>query len=448
MLFEYIEPQPSDQVLKHIWQRNAGNLVIVVIDDELHYAAPDIEISISTRNEQLFLHRFRQEALKWPDTQAIGFFPLPSDIHVADEVLALIEKWLGEFVNLDSRLCFLVDIISETSGEPNILTAPHIKGMLVQKYDRAHIRYMTRGGAFDLDLTNDDFLKSEEYNHFENHGQLSPKLLSFFGKGKLHEDKRIDDAIHFYAKPWEAGLLDCTHPNSPGWCHNCLEDQNSEQVKALADWLKRADCSISPEDLIDGSSDGDGPESAKSLMIWKRNNDRNDLWDSPPWRSRDRRSVRGKVLNAVLSMLNIQLIDPIPSEESIIPPCVPCFPFFVSLRSFLWHLQDLNKRPVEKVCFFKLGEMPQVNIFRLVLQQEDKEAPYRLAKRLFGMWMPNGEDPGVSTRSLINLVHCRTDGLTGGKSGDYMSLFKEGTELPVVALETALSQINLIWSVK
>ena len=432
MEFTYIGGTDLEKtdVYRHVWQRVRGNLVIVVIDDELVYADPEIEDITGLRDDQAFLPMLRDRTRELLDTKAIGFFPLAADRDGTKKVLNHIKGWIDEISTYDTRVCFLVDAVHGEGGGANTTAARYIKEVLPDNY---HMRYVTRGGVGgEISLSDEDFSKAVEYLYFnENDEACSPKLMSFLGIG-LHKDEIINDAIQFYAKAWK------TSWQPKGWVHDYLEGRNrhSLHLQALADWLGD---SVSIDDLV--SNNTDQTESAKSLMIWHEA----DLWEeeNPPWRARDRRSIKGKVLNAVLKKLGIPLskTNPILDEGLITMPCVPCFPFLVSLRGFLWRCEEEEEEiSVSELCFFQLGEKPQVNVFRLVLPLRN---PVMLAKKFFGI----GEKrAGAFTNSLRDLTCCRTDGLMG--HGDYMPLFTNGTESPVVAVEIAPGQINLIWSVR
>ena len=174
------------------------------------------------------------------------------------------------------------------------------------------------------------------------------------------------------------------------WHHDRFEETDSDQLRALAAWLGD---SVSIDDLYESPDKG---ESAKSLMIWKGE----DLWEDPPWRVNDRRPIQGKVLNAVLEKLEIPLT--VPKEGAITMPCVPCFPFLVSLRNFFWRCKK-EAVEVSGIDFFKRGENPQVNILRLMLK--DDQVSHALAERFFGMRKPGTREPGALTRSLMDLTH-------------------------------------------
>ncbi|MCY4553715.1 MAG: hypothetical protein OXC79_08570, partial [Candidatus Poribacteria bacterium] len=417
MLFEYnkIEIELEDQKRSsHVWSRDSGDLVIVVIDDEYNAAKrspsavpPDIKA----------LPLLCETVRKLSETRAIGFFPLAQDEKGADKVLDHIQKWLEDFGE-SIKVRFLVDIVG--LGGTEIACLHTVEKLTKLSYSRNQIAYFTRAGGTKLRHTDTDFVKAAEVISMEA-GELSSKLRSFLGIDYYHTDKTINDAIQFYGKAWE------TNWNPQGWAHDYLEGKyrNHLHLQALAEWLGD---SVSIDDLVSNETDDDlvsnetdQTESAKSLMIWHKK----DLWEkeNPPWRARDRRRIKGKVLNAVLRKLGIPLSEthPIPDEGLITMPCVPCFPFLVSLRGFLWRCEG-EKISVREMCFFQLGENPQVNVFRLVLQLKN---PVMLAKKFFGI---GEERAGAFTNSLRDLTRCKTDGLTG--HGDYIPLFGNGTESP------------------
>ena len=408
-----------------VWCRNLGDLIIVVIDDNHHRVDNGDPESLDHDEGPLSL--LLDQACKWPDTRAIGFFLLPPSPEDSDTILECIQNWL-EGVGTSDRVYFLVDALYGSPGAQDFQTANRLMERLVKLYpDRA--AYFTQAGvgrALERKLVKGPkrFRKGDQVE------QLSQGLMSFFGKG-WHKDRFINDAIQFYAKAWEPNW----HPQ--GWAHDYLEGKNrdSPHLQALTEWLGD---SVSIDDLV--SNNTDQTESAKSLMIWHEG----DLWgkENPPWKARGRRSIKGKVLNAVLENLGIPLskTNGISDEGLITMPCVPCFPFLVSLQGFLWCCEEEeDKISVSELCFFQLGKKPQVNVFRLVLPLKE---PVMLAKKFFGI---GEERSGAFTNSLRNLTCCRTDGLMG--HGDYMPLFTNGTESPVVAVEIAPGQINLIWSV-
>ncbi|MCY3740528.1 MAG: hypothetical protein OXH00_05865 [Candidatus Poribacteria bacterium] len=431
MSFKYnkIEIELEDQKRSsHVWSRDSGDLVIVVIDDEYNTAKRP---SSSVPPDAKALPLLREMAHNISETRAIGFFPLAQDEKGANKVLDHIQKWLEDLDFDESvKVRFLIDIIG--LGETEV-ASPHTVGKLTElSYSRDQIAHFTRAGGNEVRHTVEDFVKGTEVLDMEFQKRFSPKFESFLGIDYYHTDKNINAAIQFYAKAWKSSW------QPKGWAHDYLEGRNrySPHLQALAEWLGD---SVSIDDLV--SNETDQTESAKSLMIWHEAN----LWEmeNPPWKARDRRRIKGKVLNAVLRKLGIPLSDtnPIPDEGLITMPCVPCFPLFVSLRGFLWRCEEEEEEiSVSELCFFQSGETPQVNVFRLVLPLRD---PLMLAKKFFGI---EEERAGAFTNSLRDLTYCRTDGLEG--HGDYMPLFTNGTESPVVAVEIAPKQINLIWSVR
>ena len=409
----------------HVWQRDplAGNRVIVVIDDECGVARQN---SKDVLDPQLsILPLLRETACQWQETRAIGFFRLMGTKDGADKVLKLVDEWLEDITDSNTQIYFLVDLLY---GQGIAVAANYTIEKLTTSYPEERIAYLTRAAAFATLLSGyKAFQKAQQAEYIIQHGKFRSDLMSFLGKGR-HEDGSINEAMRFYATPWDAGWKE------EGWEHDSLEEPNSHQLQALTEWLN-----VPVDELIFNRADK--TDSAKSLMIWHED----DLWEkeNPPWKARDRRRIKGKVLNAVLKKLAIPLASPIPDESSITMPCVPCFPFLVSLRSFLWRCQkEEDEIAVDKMCFFQLGEDPQVNIFRLVLPLKD---PFMLTKKFFGI---GEERAGAFTSALRDVPHCRTDKLMGEEGKDYISLFKDGTELPVVAVEIAPNQINFIWSVR
>ena len=401
----------------YVWHRDTGNLVIIVIDDECGVACKN---SDNLLDPQLaILPQLREVVCMWSETRAIGFFRLMDTTQDADEVLQLIHEWLKAITFSDTQVCFLVDFLY---GGTVSVASNHTIKELTCLYPQNPIAYLTRAGAsptVPLLPGYTVFQKAQHADYVLQHGKFRPDLMSFFGKGR-HEDTIIADAIEFYAKPWEENWTE------DGWHHDRLQETDSAQLRALAEWLGS---SISINELHKSPHEG---ESAKSLMIWKAE----DLWEEPPWEGGIRRSIQGNVLNAALEKFGMPFS--VPKEKAITMPCVPCFPFLVSLRNFLWFcVKEEDRADVEKIRFSNWGENPQVNMISLMLPLKNSA---RLAKKFFGI-----ERQGTFTNALIDVTHCRTDGLRS--DGDYMRLFSEGTELPVVAVEIVPNQINLIWSV-
>ena len=270
----------------YVWSRDLGTLVVVVIDD-LWDSCLDCWEEVPP--QQRIFPLLKEYAFTLPDTHSIGFFPLAEDEKGADKVLEYIQKWIKKIGTEDTRVYFLVDVMSGNPHNPEIAHR-RTKNKLEDLYKQPeHVRNLTIAGGIIKDLDPDkDFVKSVEAAYIRQNKKFSPKFMKFLGIS-LHKDDIINDAIQFYATPWEVVDNGCKDPDRSGWCHdclenNCLENKESLQLKALADWLGD---SISTCDLY--NQDG---ESAKSLMIWV--GDR--LWTDP-------RPMQGKVLNAVLKKL-------------------------------------------------------------------------------------------------------------------------------------------------
>ena len=439
----------------YVWSRNSddGDIVIVVIDDDCEQANENPE-DLDTR-VAMSLPLLRQCACNLQDVLAIGFFPLIGQQPGINEILDEIEKWLAKFPSSRPypQVYFLVDVYNRDRE----LAGTKMKEELKKIYDSEdRIEYFSQAGggqARNLDIK---FDKGTHATYMQDHQALHPDLLEFIGiTNDLHQDEIINDAIQFYAKPWEENW------DSNSWHHDWLQPRNSQLTKhleELASWLD-----VSGNDLVYNSSTK--TDSAKNLMIW----DDEKLWEGLPWMARDHRRIQGNVLNAVLKKFKIIEDNLFQDDESIIMPCVPCFPFLVSLKGFLWCCEE-EGTPVRKIQFFKLGEKPQANILRLILPLKDSAkhfvASFRGVKR-----------QGATVKSLTNLTYSRTDKLKGNET--YMQLFIKGADFPVVNVEIApyressdnrelgqiiphrdhspqeslsdnrkLGQINLIWSVK
>ena len=418
----------------YVWSRDSGNLVIVVIDDFW-------DNCLDCWNEVDVVHRIfpllKKYAFTLPDTHAIGFFPLAADDKGADNVLEYIQKWLKKIGTEDTiRVYFLVDVMSGNPHNPE-LAYQRTKDRLECLYKPEHVRNLTgSGGTSEILNPDEDFVKSVEVAYILTNKTFSAKLLSFLGIG-LHKDKFIDNAIQFYATPWEVVNNGCEHPDDSGWCHNCLEDKESYQLKTLADWL---DDSVSICDLYDWEHG----QSAKSLMIWVGEK----LWG-------DHRPIEGKVLKAAMKKLRIPL-----SEDPSIPvgpidmPCTPCLPFLISLKNFLWCCQNHKKPvPVKEICFFQDNEHCG---FRLILSQK-LENPDNLKEMYCRIKSENGKNPSEEhplVKSLVQLTYCITGGLPEDMGKDYMRLFTKGAEIKgtktsvVEVKEIAEDRIEVIWDVE
>lgn len=428
-----------------------GNLVIVVIDDE--YQTARRSPALLGNNLQMVFPLLRVAASKLPEIRAIGFFPLAKDKNGANVVLECIQNWIDTVKEDHTQVYFLLD---QYSSDGTDIASRHTVDCLTKtkKHPQQCIAALTTAG-FSGDFLSADrnFVKANVARYIRDspEAEFSPKLREFFGiEDKLHRDSIISETIQFYAKPWKEKW----DPNF--WCHNQL-NQKSKHLEELSEWLN-----VSIDDLVYNKSTN--TDSAKSLMIWKDK----ELWEDPPWMARDRRSIQGNVFNAVLKKFEIIGDNLFQDDESIIMPCVPCFPFLVTLKSFLWCCKE-EGTPVRKIQFFKLGESPQANILRLILPLKDSAKDFVASFRGLAR-------QGVTVKSLTNLTYCKTDKLEDNET--YMQLFK-GTDFPVVSVEIApywesrdnrglgqiipcqahspqelsddnreLGQINLIWSVK
>ena len=431
----------------YVWQRKTGNLVIVVIDDECGRVKGDRD-SLDTVESSLA--QLRYQSCRWSDTRAIGFFRLTETEKEAEEVLELIQKWLCCITTPDTRVYFLVDAVFGAIGGANVRASSYLVKNLVKKMtaldvkiNKDRIAYLTIAGhGAPLKSGYDIFEKGKHANYAKKYNKLHPDLMSFFGKGR-YEDEIVNEAILFYARAWEENWAE------EGWDHDWLEDARHDQLRALAKWLKVTH-------IINALSVKRG-ESAKSLMIWKGK----DLWEDPPWKVSDRRPIQGKVLNAVLKKLDIPLL--VPANDFITPPCVPCFPFLVSLRNFLYHCKEKEEAEVYKIHFRQQGKNPQISSLSLMLRLKD----FSSLEKKFSGW----KRKGAFANSLIDLTRCKTvkkGELSGwhqvkrvqtifadcwhwlirkSREEDYMRLFN-GTKYPVLKVEFYKERIDLIWHVE
>ena len=395
----------------YVWYRDSGNRVIVVIDDEWDWCRhPWSEVP----RRKIIYPLLKEGACALSDIQAIGFFPLAADKSDAHKVLEEIKKWLDGIKKREFRVYFLVDVISDHSRvinshlsefNPEIAYQSTIAWLEKNGYPLERIRNLTySGGDVEVLDPNTDFQKMPEALYIRDHcKKFSPRFMEFLGIG-LHKDEIIDNAIQFYAKAWNEDW------RPKGWDHNALEKECSDHSKALADWL-----GIDVNDLCNWE---DG-ESAKALMIWVG---RPDLWGS-------RRTIQGNVLKAAMKKLEIPLSETsFPDETLINMPCTPCFPFLVSLRSFLLRCEEKGA-PVKEIQFI---QNKKKCIFRLMMNldnPEEFENRFRETFREHGKKPPNEH---TFTRSLIYLVYCMTEGLPNDMGRDYIRLFTDGTENPVV----------------
>ena len=415
------------KIPNYVWEQDMeadiGNLVIVVIDDEWDWSEGD---PASLNPDEAVLAQLCYQACKMPDVRGIGFFPLPPIPEDVPIILEFVQQWLDCIASSDTRIYFLVDVLYGLGnfGAANFF----VEGLTTPPYSypQDNIAYLTKAGPGRDDYLREGhkcFEKAKQAFYAQKNGKFHPELLAFLGKG-WHEDKFIDDAIQLYAQAWEARWT------VKGWKHECFEDKGSDQLRLLTAWLD-----ISIDALYFSPDKG---ESAKSLMIW----DEDCPWESAPGRVVGRRAIQGKVLNAVLKKLEIPF-DPILDEEFIAMPCVPCFPFLVSLRSVLWRCEK-EGAPVKEMHFFEI--YPHFNVFRLKLPLRNH---HRLERKFSGT-----ERQGYFTKSLIDLTHCRTHELTKESKGigkKYIHLFAEGTdtekeaERKVVKPRFDQNRIDFIW---
>lgn len=416
MSFNYEKGKSPAGLEYCVWQREplAGNLVIVVIDDEFDYADkypgtlhdPSLEV----------FPLLRTHVTNWDDTRAIGFFDFTVNEKDAVGDLKHIQKWINEIKGDDTQVYFLVDFRVGPPGEGVLASAPYIEMLTRTKlYPADQIAYLTKSPYGHDDLRHLSFQKGDVANHAINHGELSPEFMSFLGIKLLHEDDIINETILFYAKAWNEGW------KPEGWYHDELGNKGSDHSKALADWL-----GICVNDLCNWEEG----QSAKSLMIWIGNM----FWA-------ESRPMKGKVLNAVLKkLLPSTTICSIP-DEPIDMPCTPCFPFFVSLRSFLLSCKEKGA-PVSKIKFIQENDKCTL---RLMIELNN---PEKFEKRFRETHCKHKKSPPVEhtfTRPLIYLIYCMTEGVKGGMQRDYIRLFTDGTEEPVLEVEVTSDCINLIW---
>jgi len=398
----------------YVWVADSGDLIIVVIDDNWDAVITNTPKAVNPTTAAL--PTLNNQAQQWPETRAIGFFMMPPcDI---DQVLKDIQNWLCKIQTSDNRICFLVDAIYESDERETFEPANCFVDKLSSLYSPHQIAYLTQAGSGVEGLwkKHEIFSKTDEINEVRgDRKQFSPKFMQFFGK-KWHKDEIISDAIQLYAKAWNKRW------DPEGWDHNELQNRCSDHSKALADWLE-----IDVNDLCNYEG-----QSAKALMIWLEN-----LF------STDVRQIQGKVLNAVLKKLDLPLSTkyPIPNDEFIYMPCIPCFPLLVSLRSFLLRCAEEGASVSEIQFIQNNGKC----IFRLMMNLDDHE---EFEKRFRETICKHGKKPldeHTFTRSLRYLVYCMTEGLPNDMGRDYIRLFTKGTEEPVVKVTIEKDYIDLIW---
>lgn len=420
MNFKYKKDQSSSGLEYRVWQREplAGNLVIVVIDDEFDYADkcpgtlhdPSLEV----------FPLLRTHVTNWDNTRAVGFFDFTIEEKEVAKDLEHIQEWINEIKDDDTEVYFFVDVRVGPPGNAVVASDAYIK-KLTKSYPPDQIAYLTKSvyghkTSKHSGFEHLDFQKGDVTDYATSHGELSPEFMAFLGI-KLHKDDIINKAIRFYAQAWNKGW------RPKGWDHDELEEVCSDHSKALADWL-----GIDVNDLCNWQAG----ESAKALMIWLGSN---LLW------SKSLRRIQGTVLKAVLKkLLPSTTICSIP-DGPIDMPCTPCFPLFVSLRNFLLRCEEKGAL-VSEIKFIQEGNRCTL---RLMIKLND---PPKFEKRFRETHCEHKKSPPVEhtfTRTLIYLIYCMTEGLPDDVRRDYMRLFTDGTEEPVVEVEVTSECINLIW---
>ena len=166
----------------YVWQRDTGNLLIVVIDDQCGIArANPEEVTIL---DETILPLLREYACSWEDTRAIGFFRLMGSEPGAKQVLDFIREWLSEVTTPNIQEYFLVDALYGSGVA--VGTTSTIIG-LSELYPHDHtnrIAYLTKGTSSilgGLPTGYKIFLKGNEADWAQRHNALSPELMSFFG---------------------------------------------------------------------------------------------------------------------------------------------------------------------------------------------------------------------------------------------------------------------------
>ena len=184
-----------------IWQRNSGELVIVVIDDEFFRADGDPD---SFDPDEASLAQLRHQVSKWQDAKAIGFFPLPPIKEDVPKVWDFIQEWLGEIATPDSRIYFFVDALYGPPTDRSFETSNYFVKLMTSGYvpSKEHIAYLTKAGpGLEDDLLPGYvcFEKAAHAFHAQRKDKLMPKFMSFLSEGP-HEDEIINDALEITAK--------------------------------------------------------------------------------------------------------------------------------------------------------------------------------------------------------------------------------------------------------
>ena len=168
-----------------VWYRDTGNLVIVVIDDECGYACQNPDNLLDP--QLAILPLLREVACSWEETRAIGFFRLMDTRSSADKVLELIDEWLDEITEPDTRVYFLVDALY---GPGFGVASNHTIERLTSSYSypKDHIAYLTRAGAGPVDFLSGykQFRKAQQADYVLDRRrrnlrpeQFRPDMMSF-----------------------------------------------------------------------------------------------------------------------------------------------------------------------------------------------------------------------------------------------------------------------------
>ena len=412
-IIKRVETPAGEEASSYLYRRDSGDFVVVVIDDECRAAPRESE---KTAPDFIVLPLFREYAEAHSQIQAIGFFPLAKDKSQARIVLEHIIDWINSFGD-NPQVYFLIDVIFGYGDDTTVEAAPYtIKRLRRCGFQPTRIAYFTRAGVPNNEMEGEYNIisKADVASFIQNNKQFSFALRLFFRM--LHDDDVINDAIQLYAKAWEARW----DPES--WHHNALEKECSDHSKALADWL-----GIDVNDLCNWE---DG-ESAKALMIWVGP----DLWGS-------RRTIQGNVLKAAMKKLEIPLSETsFPDETLINMPCTPCFPFLVSLRSFLLRCAG-EDATVSEIKFIQEDDKCTL---RLMINLKDPEEFENRFRETFCEYKESPRQEHTFTRTLIYLIYCKIEGIPNDTNRDYLSLFTKGTEEPVVEVTIEKDYIDLIW---
>ena len=410
-----VETPANEDAYFYLYSRDSGDFVVVVIDDECHAAPRESE---HTPRDYMVLPLLREQAETYSQIQAIGFFPLAKDVTGADKVLKCMIEWINNFSD-GTRVYFLVDVIFGYGDGTTVDAAPHTIKQLTKTYHypSTRIAYFSRAGISRDEMEGKYRIisKSDVASSIQDNQRFSLDLRLFFGM--LHDDEVINDTIQFYTKAWQAGW------EPEGWVHNELENKCSDHLQALADWLGD---SIDVGYLYNWQQG----ESAKCLMMWLET----DLWA-------ELRQIQRTVLNAVLEkLLPSTKICPL-EAESIVMPCTPCFPFLVSLRSFLLRCHD------EDAAVSEIRFIPDVKkcTLRLIINLENHQNFENRFRETHCKYKKSPPDEHPFTRSLIYLIYCMTEGIANYEGRDHMRLFTEGTKDPAVQVGIEADYIDLIW---